>query len=489
MQQRQRQLETPVAQDQWQSYWKELGDQHKKDSIGSNLGRTLFSTHHSSSALDGSTNSSSPQAGSDIALSRSNSNISPTHRSQCHYSDIEQPSLAKTITTNSKGCGTPVPSIPQLTQAQIRATESPLEILTRHILFDDELCVARTGIVFDEIRAACINQIVNVEFQTVNNWIDLNDYSKVGGQYGRERLPGTGMIVAKDVVTCSTPGLVERDDGGIECEGGEGEEGEGEEPGRDVIVANIQTTVCYIPGPEMDPEDAIYDNENDDDEQRPPPSEPQNLVDCHVGLKYFHWQNQVSFRGVLFYREEVVERRREGDGGGGLRNWRQGKFCIVGSFLWQLRSPRTASRLGCGREYQQGEDNMDKDEDEDEKWRCLDLSLVHGIETSLGYFDARARFLIEAEEAYEQQQQQYQQQHLHQKRLEPRQRRIRTKREDYYPVRNGFRLCMAEHEDEQQEEKQFEVEFYSEIKENGQQWVSALIEACRDRPFRPYWLH
>ncbi|KAF9125117.1 hypothetical protein BGW39_007649 [Mortierella sp. 14UC] len=423
----QQQQQLSVDQEQWKSYWKELGDQHQKGSIGSSHGRSLLSRR-------------SPPPRNNVNSS-STANIPSQHNTCTQRSDIEQPALTSTLTTTTNACSTPIPFLPQLTQAQIRATESPLEILTRHILFDDELCVARTGIVFNEIRTACTNQIVNVEFQTVNNWVDLNDYSRIGGQLGRES-PSQSAVMAKD--------QEDNDDAN---------EDDDEGPARDAMVANIQTTVCFIPGPEMDPEDAIFE------EHERLPLEPQNLVDCHVGLKYFHWQNQLLFCGELFYREEQVAERPD--------KWRQGKFCIVGSVLWQLR-------LRVSRE---GED----EDEQDERWRCLDLSLVNGIETSLGYFDARARFLVEAEDGDEPQQ------HLQQQ--EPQQMSIRVKdvSEEYYPVRNGFRLCMTkagEAEDEQREvEQRFEVEFYSESTEQGQQWISALMEACRERPPRPYWLN
>jgi hypothetical protein len=322
--------------------------------------------------------------------------------------------------------------------------------LTRHILFDDELCVARTGIVFNEIRAACTNQIVNIEFQTVNNWVDLNDYSRVGGQLGR-------VSLSMDVKRCSTPACDVEGNNGQKEDGEDGDDEEG--PVRDVLVASIQTTVCFIPGPEMDSEDATIE----DHEQLL--LVPQNLVDCHVGLKYFHWQNLTLYSGELFYCEEQVTGRPV--------KWKQGKFCIVGSVLWQLHP-----RVRC----------QSQDEDEqDERWRCLDLSLVNGIETSLGYFDARARFLVETEDA-DDLQQRTQQQEFQQTGV----------REDvsgeYYPVRNGFRLCMVKAGEKdkvgaEEEEQRSEIEFYSDTMEQSQQWVSALMEACRERPPQPYWLN
>ncbi|KAG0206509.1 hypothetical protein BGX33_007366 [Mortierella sp. NVP41] len=427
----------PVDQDQWLSYWKELGEQHKKGSIGSNSSqsflRSLVVGANNSSATSSTTAATTPMSSSStsplpgsafVSSTKAAVNNRTTTATATSTSDVDSTTDGQDVVT------TVVPFLPQLTQAQIRATETPLEILSRHILFDDELCIARTGIVFSEIRAACTNQIVNVEFQTVNNWVDLNDYSRVQGQLGRES-PST---MAKDTLRCSSPASGEK----------AGEDKEEEGAHRDAMVANIQTTVCFIPGPEMDPEDAIFEEQQQEGRL---PSEPQNLVDCHVGLKYFHWQNRVSFRGELFYMA--------GSAGQGQRPqvWRQGWFCIVGSVLWQTR------RNG--------------HEQHSERWRCLDLSLVQGIETSLGYFNARARFL-EEDEQYSSEEHQ------------GGSIRVRDASEEYYPVRNGFRLCAAK--EEKGTTTRFDVDFYTETTELGQCWVSALMEACRERPPRPYWL-
>ncbi|KAF9905351.1 hypothetical protein EC991_001716 [Linnemannia zychae] len=428
------QQQVPVDQDQWQAYWKVLGEQHQKGLNGLSHGRSLLS-HRSLSTQNNAGNSST-------------TNTPNQHNHSAQHVDTENPIFAPTISTTSNTC-TPAPFLPQLTLAQIHATESPLEILNRYILFDDELCIARTGIVFNEIQASCTNQIVNVEFHTVNNWVDLNDYSRIRRQDEKE-------FLSQNAMTCPSP--VSDNEG--ENRGKDGDDDDEDEEGlaRNAMIANIQTTVCFIPGPEMDPEDAIFE-EHDRVYQ-----EPQNLVDCHVGLKYFHWQSQLSFCGELFYQEEQVAGRPV--------KWRQGKFCIIGSVFWQL-CPRVSRE-------------SDDENEQDERWRCLDLSLVYGIETSHGRIDARARYLVEAEEFDDPKQHQQCQQ---QKSCV----RIKDTTREYYPVRNGFRLCMAkneETEDEPEDEEQrFEVEFYSESPEQGQQWVSALIEACRERPPRPYWLN
>lgn len=463
----------PVDQEQWLAYWKELGEQHRRGSNGSITTGRFFSPRASSSQVVAnhtfpgkahlSTDPPFPfldQGLSDVI----NNHISNNSENYSSYNNSYN--VEATVTTINNA---PVPFLPQLTQAQIRATESPLEILSRHILFDDELCIARTGIVFEEIRAACTNQIVNIEFQTVNNWIDLNDYSRIGGQLGKES-PSL-EVGAKDIGRCSTPALTsghigKRDDGNENDHNANADEDdeEDEEDGevrsldRDTMVANIQTTVCFIPGPEMDPEDAIYED------QQALPSEPQNLVDCHMGLKYFHWQDRVSFRGVLFFSTGNLQQQR----------WREGRFCIVGSVLWQCRPPTTLpSRSGTGRNCQ------GQDEQEGEKWRCLDLSLVHGIETSLGYFNARARYLETADIDHPSN-------NANEQRISTN--RVRDVSEDYYPVRNGFRLCMADENSIENQRTVFNMEFYAETAELGQKWVSALVEACRERPPAPYWI-
>ncbi|KAG0080871.1 hypothetical protein BGZ90_010989 [Linnemannia elongata] len=413
----------PVDQEQWLAYWKELGEQHRRGSNGSITTGRSFSPRASSSQVvaihtfpgKAPLSTDPPFPFSDRGLSDViNNHISNNSENYSSYNNSYNAEATVTTTINNA----PVPFLPQLTQAQIRATESPLEILSRHILFDDELCIARTGIVFEEIRAACTNQIVNIEFQTVNNWIDLNDYSRIGGQLGKES-PSL-EVGAKDIGRCSTPALTsghirKRDDGNENDHNANADEDdeEDEEDGevwsldRDTMVANIQTTVCFIPGPEMDPEDAIYED------QQALPSEPQNLVDCHMGLN------------------------------------------------------------GTGRNCQ------GQDEQEGEKWRCLDLSLVHGIETSLGYFNARARYLETADIDHPSN-------NANEQRISTN--RVRDVSEDYYPVRNGFRLCMADENSIENQRTVFNMEFYAETAELGQKWVSALVEACRERPPAPYWI-
>ncbi|KAF9135624.1 hypothetical protein BGX30_011494 [Mortierella sp. GBA39] len=419
------QQQLPVDQEQWLAYWKELGEQHRRGSNGPITTGQSFSprtssfsnvvANHTFTGTDPfSTASSLPfsnQESSDVINYNINNNSENINTSNNSYN---------TKPTDTTINNTPVPFLPQLTQAQIRATESPLEILSRHILFDDELCISRTGIVFDEIRAACTNQIVNIEFQTVNNWIDFNNYSRVGGQLGRVS-PSAGMG-AKDVDRCSTPALTsghtgERSDNNDndhnadadEDDEEDGEDGQARSLGRDVMVANIQTTVCFVPGPEMDPEDAIYED------QQAVPSEPQNLVDCHMGLN------------------------------------------------------TSQNRHGQDEQHEQDE----------EKWRCLDLSLVHGIETSLGYFNTRARYLETVDIDHHSD-------NANEQRISTS--RVRDVSEDYYPVRNGFRLCMADENSTGNQRTVFDMEFYAETADLGQKWVSALVEACRERPPAPYWM-
>ncbi|KAF9934647.1 hypothetical protein FBU30_000971 [Linnemannia zychae] len=360
-----------------------------------------------------------------------------------------------------------VPFLTQLTRDGIYETESPLEILSRHILFDDELCIGRTGIVFNDIRPACTDQIVNIEFQAVNSWVDLNDYSQVRGQLGRI----SSSILTKDTIQCDATdsGHDDSDSSGDGDELGE----EMDKSKGDIAIANIEATVCFIPGPEMDPEDAAF-------------GEPQNLVDCHLGLKYFQWQKQISFCGELYYSSSMFANTRSRKHIESPAKWIEGRFCIIGSMLWQYypRSPSYSPRV-----IQKDEQGLEDDEDGKEKrWRCLDLSLVHGIETNQGYFSARARFLDEMDDhsnLYENEEQvSY---------ADNRSEQPKCSSPEHYLVRNGFRLCIASEKegsvDPQKKKKTMcDMAFYAETAEASQQWVSALLETCRERPPRPYWM-
>ncbi|ORZ27300.1 hypothetical protein BCR41DRAFT_383768 [Lobosporangium transversale] len=109
----------------------------------------------------------------------------------------------------------------------------------------------------------CLNQIISVEFQTVNDWVDLTDYDSYPSS-----LPDDYTATYLNVENCNNKDK----NNGNAAEGGDSG-----------IIAKILASVCFIPGPEMDPEDAIYEDEDHI------PTEPQNLVECQMGLRYFEW--------------------------------------------------------------------------------------------------------------------------------------------------------------------------------------------------------
>ncbi|KAF9917767.1 hypothetical protein BX616_011358 [Lobosporangium transversale] len=188
----------------------------------------------------------------------------------------------------------------ELTIKELYAQETPLQILSRYIYFEDELCISRSSIDFNMIRSSCRNQIISVEFQTVNDWVDLTDYDSYPSS-----LPDDYTATYLNVENCNNKDK----NNGNAAEGGDSG-----------IIAKILASVCFIPGPEMDPEDAIYEDEDHI------PTEPQNLVECQMGLRYFEWCNRLLFQGRLHYRTEQG-------------CWRDGWFQIIGPRLWQCRDP------------------------------------------------------------------------------------------------------------------------------------------------------
>ncbi|KAG0202419.1 hypothetical protein BGX28_005051 [Mortierella sp. GBA30] len=361
-----------------------------------------------------------------------------------------------------------VPKLPQLTLSGIRETETPLQVLARHILFEDELCIARSGIMFRELRNACENQIVNVEFQTINNWVDLNDYSQVSGSAG---IPGRDLFTAKNSVSKKRQAYAKNeeqddhqedqkndgcdqhyddDDDNYDKEEGEKEDDdneddskEGEPVAAESIVARLMTSMCFIPGPEMDPEDAIYE-----DEFRWP-AEPQNLVDCQQGLCYLEWRDRILFQGRLFYLTE--------------RNyWRDGWFCIVGSKLWQCQTPLSSGSLSSLSPQQE------------KRIRCLELEALQQIETNQGII----RIMSQSRDEEECQSQD-----------------VFTRKDDededgsLYSVRNAFRLRLRVTAKSEAVPLTATIqEFHTESLEMMRAWISAIVSCCRDAPRRPYWI-
>ncbi|KAG0363118.1 hypothetical protein BGZ54_008317 [Gamsiella multidivaricata] len=324
---------------------------------------------------------------------------------------------------------------PQLSLSELQETETSLQILSRHIDFDDELCVARSAIAFSNLRSLCTNQTVTVEFQTVNNWADMNNYSQAHDMYISD---ASRNSYASYVLSRNEPKM------------DRGPSGQGS------IIAKIMTTLCFIPGPEMDPEDAIFGDENF------VPTEPQNLEECHHGLHYFQWQDRISFQGPLFY---LTERN----------NWKEAWFCIVGSSLWQCRAPNaSASPL-----LEQAKIKL-------ERIRCLDLESVRQIGTGQERLKATAQYLEGQEFHSSCQGDPWNDYRVVDEEDIPED-------ESLCPVRNGFRLHLhlsngSDNGRQFVAPKVAVQDFYAVSQEMAQKWVNALMLACRSRPVRPYWL-
>ncbi|KAI1312312.1 hypothetical protein EDD11_002966 [Mortierella claussenii] len=331
----------------------------------------------------------------------------------------------------------------RLTMAQIQQRELPLQVLSRHILFDDELCVARSGIEFHAIQSSCQNRIASVEFQTTNNWVDLNDYS------GRD----PGSVRQK----CSTIHNKGESHGHSACEQEQRLEQAQEKPIMDsAIISRILTSMCFIPGPEMDPEDAIFEEDNHI------PTEPQNLVECQIGIRYFRWHSRITYQGRLFY----------------LTNrgfWKEAWFYIKGAQLWQCQGPLSSASPTLTLES----NNI----------RCLELESVQSIETNAGVLKATAQYLDELEHASD---------NFSWGNLEAGNGADCEEWEPFYPVQHGFRLRMrlpnivsSNHHGAVNTVGALAVtqEFHAESQDMAHAWIAALITSCRQRPPRPYWLH
>ncbi|KAG0297662.1 hypothetical protein BGZ98_000521 [Dissophora globulifera] len=320
----------------------------------------------------------------------------------------------------------PVPLDRQKQLQDLRQTETSLQFLSRHIEFEDELCVARSGsVAFSSIKSVCENQIVPVEFGVFNNWVDLQNYS-------------TATSVASRSAKSSAV-----DDGSVDL----GTDGS--------TIATIETLMCFIPGPELD-----LGTEEDEENIS---TEPQNLLDCEIGLKYFHWQEQTTFQGELFFLTEQ-------------NSWKEGWFRITGSKLWQCRTPDfPASVIESTGDW--------------EMVRCLDLGAVQQIETEHGTLQATARYLdIECQDrdGPETSNDGY----WEQCRVDHLYNSGDLERRPFFPVRNGFRLRLSVSEagSVPQCMKMATQDFYAESHDTAQAWCTALIRSCRDRPLTPHWM-
>ncbi|KAG0046949.1 hypothetical protein BGZ83_007898 [Gryganskiella cystojenkinii] len=361
-------------------------------------------------------------------------------------------------------------STEKLSMSEIRSTETPLEILTRHIQFEDENCIGRSGIVFRELQSSCENTIVPVDFVMVNNWVDRHDYGRVLPSTASIRDPKTKrtrpqdrLLTPPQEIMQDTQALGNGDDtdseSGSEAETGEKEEQEQEEEEEESIVAKVSTSLCFIPGPMMDPEDAIYEDPNHI------PTEPQNLQDCQFGLFYFRWQDRVLFEAPLFY---LTER--------GL--WKEGQFILKGSLLLQKQ---TGSR-------QEGGGGQ----------RCLNLETVKQLQTNRGIFKATAQYLDGEEEQTEESSSRRRSSYLSfegEEEEDEDEEEGNDQDEDddsFYPVRNGFRLKLRVPRQgfswRRGTSRLMVQDFHAASPELAQAWVSAIMKSCRERPPTPYWL-
>ncbi|KAG0264439.1 hypothetical protein BG011_006798 [Mortierella polycephala] len=346
-------------------------------------------------------------------------------------------------------------TLPQLTFSHIQKTETPLEVLSRHILFEDELCIARSGIMFHDLRSACTNQIVNVEFMTVNNWVDLNDYSRVSmGPHG-----SAGMQQQYDELNSRNKGHMlgvgEDDSENEQYEDGQDDVNSDTE---DNIIAKVITSLCFIPGPEMDPEDAIYEDEDRSS------LEPQSLVECQLGLHYFQWQVRTFFQGRLFYMTPGHQ-------------WKEGWFSLVGSKLWYCHR----------RQQRHGEtSHFSATVNDWEQVKCLNLENVWQIETAQEKFKTTAWFQGDRNQVQDDQdgQDEYLQQHACDKNQE-------SDDGSFLLVRNSFRLHVRVPKQPSATGSKAVVvqDFYAESAELAQGWVTYLLNSIRERPLRPNWLH
>ncbi|KAG0040629.1 hypothetical protein BGZ82_000587 [Podila clonocystis] len=316
--------------------------------------------------------------------------------------------------------------LPQLSMEEIHSSETPLQILSRHILFEDENCIAHSGIMFEDLRSGCENQIVRVEFLSINNWMDRADYSCRGSQnQERSRKPESRSVDGNDNSDTSSEDLVESD----------------------FVVGKILTSLCFLPGQAMDPEDALFE-----DESRIP-TEPQNMLECQQGLYYFQWQSRTAYQGSLFYMTESDV-------------WVEGLFRIVGSKLWRC--------------HYRPDRGMQDHNDSLEMIAYLDLASVTSIETNLGVFATRPSCL---EEAYGDQMDAL-----------PGDVSIGGEQVPFYAVNNSFRMHMTpgtldDNSNENAKMSPRFQDFYARTPESGQEWMTSLMTSCQNRPPTPYWLH
>ncbi|KAF9583552.1 hypothetical protein BGW38_009197 [Lunasporangiospora selenospora] len=514
------------------SLWMEDYSKRMDGSIGKSSTVSQSSTLVQSSPL--STSSSIPQTSSP-SLTRSSTVVSDHEDIGCH---ADGSTGLQEASSEDEGRGADeygehplsllsgIKFLPQLSETEIKREETPVQVLTRFIDFKDELCIGRSGIVFKDIQGSCSNQIVNVEFLTVNTWMDKNDYSRLvfsgvgsnNGLYTPEYHLDSAVTKLAD--PCSRPNTMReqtsgqsneedmsiekseikyKEDVSTESDGCADKEEEG---WKSQTVAKVLTTLCFIPGPQMDPEDAIYE-----DPESYPVTEPQSLAECQLGLIYFNWQNHVFYEGQLFYLTEQ-------------QTWQEGFFQLKGSRLWQVDEYDTEKRI-----------------------RWMDLSTIRQIVTSMGCFKATAQYLDEDDGGGEDNERRTSSPSSllmdesgrvllsESLRVDPEE----TGEEDgsLCPIENGFRLLLMSPSleteqdvgksrstmgrdgsdvkegdgpggdkmlqrnqsklggcvmQQQHQSRMVAQGFYAGSPDEAQAWVVALMCSCRDRPPPPHWL-
>lgn len=318
-------------------------------------------------------------------------------------------------------------TLPQLPMEEIHGTETPLQILARHTLFEDENCIARSGVIFEDLRAACVNQIVRVEFLSINNWADRTDYSLNGSSIAQRSRNQESRDDGNEVNDTTSEDLVEGD----------------------FVVGKILTSLCFLPGQAMDAEDALHEDENRI------PAEPQNMLECQQGLYYFQWQSQITHQGRLFYMTES-------------NVWVEGLFRIVGSKLWRCR-------------YQSKSDIQDDEDDNMEMVAYLDLESVTSIQTNLGIF-ATIPSNLEVQEG--DQINTIPGDMTFDDEKVPFYAVSNSFRMHMTPTG-----ALDDTGDVTARTTQRYQDFYATTSESEQAWVTAIMASCQNRPPTPYWLH
>ncbi|KAG0337611.1 hypothetical protein BG004_007571 [Podila humilis] len=352
-----------------------------------------------------------------------------------------------------------------LTMNEIQQTETPLQVLSRHILFEDENCIARSGILFEDLREACTNKIVRVEFLSVNNWVDKVDYrinsKKKKNKSKSKSKSSSSSSTGRNRADSTKEQGDQKDFGNLEY--------------NDFVVGKILTSLCFLPGQELDPEK--------EEDEGMIPTEPQNMLECQQGLQYFQWQNRISLQGVLFRLTEN-------------NTWIQAPFQLVGCKLWMCKDTtdnnnnNIVNNDNCHSRHSQQESTKEDKEKKEfgdesqsmERVSYLDLESVISIQTSLGIFPVALRVPCTQEQDEEKEDVPLKKDGF-----------VGDTNVPFYSINSAFRLHMRPKQQPGARDAgaggrpRFQ-DFYASTPEGGQEWVAALLATCQFRPPTPYWL-